>query len=504
MPVTLLAGDPADDRLRRHVAPPGWVNPTPAAVYNLVAVGAGTAGLVAAGGCGGLGGKAAIVEKGFMGGDCLTAGCVPSKTLLAAAKAAHAVRAARGFGVAAGDPVVDFAAVMARVRAARADLAPHDAAERFRAEYGVDVFLGDAVFTGPDTLSVGGRTLRFHRAVIATGSRPTVPDIPGLREAGYLTNETVFALTALPARLLVIGGGPVGCELGQAFARLGSRVGLVATGPQLLPKEEPAAGEAVRQSLAADGVDVRLNARATRVESTPTGPRVFIKSHGEMTTWDADAVLVAAGRTPAVDGLGLDAAGVAFDPARGVIVADTLRTTNPRIYAAGDIAAGGLPFTHAADAMARLAVRNALFLGRGRRSALTIPWCTFTAPEVGRVGLSEAEAKDRGERVDVLHLDYPALDRAVTESAAGFLHLLVRSGTDRIVGATVVGPAAGEVVGTLAVAMTHGIGLRKLAATVFPYPTYTEAVKRLADRHNRGRLTPLVARALRTWLAWRR
>lgn len=504
MPATLLDNDPADDRLRRHVAPPGWVNPAPAAVYNLVAVGAGTAGLVSAGGCGGLGGRAALVEKSLLGGDCLTSGCVPSKTLLAAAKAAHAVRAARGFGITAGDPVVDFGAVMARVRAARADLAPHDSAERFRAEYGVDVFLGDATFTGPDTLAVGGQTLRFRRAVIATGSRPTVPDIPGLPEAGYLTNETVFALTALPARLLVIGGGPVGCELGQAFARLGSHVGLVATGSQLLPKEEPAAGEMVRQALAADRVDVRLDARVTRVEVTPFGQRIFIESQGETGSWDADVILVAAGRTPTVEGLGLEAAGVAFDPAKGVIVADSLRTTNPRIYAAGDIAAGGLPFTHAADATARLALRNALFLGRGRRSALTIPWCTFTAPEVGRVGLSEAEAKDRGERIEVLHLDYADLDRAVTESAGGFLHLLVKSGTDRIVGATVVGPNAGELVGTLSVAMTHGIGLRKLAGTVFPYPTYTEAVKKLADRHNRGRLTPLAARALRTWLAWRR
>lgn len=497
----LIPGDPADDALRSHVRPDGWVNPTPAKVYNLVAVGAGATGLVAAGGVGGLGGKAALVERNLLGGECLNVGCVPSKALLAAAKASHAARSGDKFGVHPRGCEVDFSAVMRHVRHSRAALAPNDAAAKFRDKYGVDVFFGDARFTGPDTLTVAGQTLHFRRALIATGSRPTVPDIPGLNDAGFLTNETVFTLTDLPARLVVLGAGPVGCELAQAFARLGSRVTLVASGPQLLPKEEPAAAELLLTSLRADGIDVRLGAKAERVEPLPTGPRIHLSGG---TAVDADRVLVAAGRTPAVDNLGLDAAGVAFDPKHGVLVTDTLRTSNPHIYAAGDIAAGGLKFTHAADATARLALRNALFLGRGQRSALTIPWCTFTDPEIARVGLSESEAKERHEPVTVLHLDYADLDRAVTESAAGFAHLLITPGTGRIVGATIAGPAAGELIGAVSLVMTHNIGLNKLAGTIFPYPTYTEALKKLADQHNRGRLTPLVAAVLRTWLRWRR
>jgi pyruvate/2-oxoglutarate dehydrogenase complex dihydrolipoamide dehydrogenase (E3) component len=479
MAIPLLPGDPHDDRLRANVRPPGWVNPTPSARYQFVVIGAGPAGLVAAAAAAGLGAKVALVERDLMGGDCLNVGCVPSKTLLRAAKAAAAVWRAKEFGIRATEPEVDFPAVMERVRRVRAELSAVDSAERFR-KLGVDVFLGEGKFLNEDTVEVNGVRLRFGRCLIATGARPVIPDIPGLKESRWFTNETVFALTELPKRLLVIGGGPVGCELGQAFARLGSRVTLQPSGRmtpgRLLPKEDDDAGLQVMAALRRDGVQIE-------------GKPAF------------DAILVAAGRAPNVEGLNLAAAGVAFSQ-DGVRIDDRLRTTNPRVFAAGDVCSLGYRFTHAADAMARLVVRNALFPLKGRASALTIPWCTYTDPEVGRVGLNEREAAERGVAVDVYRVELAEVDRAVTDGEAGFVKVLAAKGTDRIVGATVVGPHAGELVGTLSLAMTHGIGLKKLANTVFPYPTYTEALRKVADQYNRTRLTPLARRLLGTWLEW--
>lgn len=473
MAIPLLAGDPHDDALRGRVKPPGWVNPAPAGRYHLVVLGAGSAGLVAAAGAAGLGAKVALVERDLMGGDCLNVGCVPSKTLIRAAKVAAEVRRAKAFGVPAGEPAVDFAAVMDRVRRVRADLSPHDSADRFRS-LGVDVFLGDGRFVADDAVEVGGARLRFGRCLIATGSRANVPDLPGLKAARWFTNESVFTLTELPRRLLVIGGGPIGCELGQAFARLGARVTLATKGGRLLPRDDEDAAAALAAALAADGVEVVAEAPAAA---------------------GFDAVLVAAGRVPNVDGLNLEAARVAYDRDRGVQVDDTLRTTNPRVYAAGDVCSLGYKFTHAADATARLVVRNALFPGRGRISTRTIPWCTYTDPEVGRVGGPDGP-------VNEFRVDFRDLDRAAADGAAGFAKVWVRNGTDRIAGATVVGPHAGEIVGAVALAMQNGVGLEGIADTVFPYPTYTEALKKIADQYNRTRLTPLVGRAIRAWLKW--
>ena len=498
MPIPLLPNDAYDDALLAHVKPPGWVNPTPAPMYNLVAIGAGAAGLVSAGGAGGLGGKAAIIERDLMGGDCLNVGCVPSKTLIAAAKTVATIRRAAEYGIRVPSGVtVDFAAVMERVRRVRADIAPHDSPERFRREYGVDVFLGEARFTGPDELEVGGQKLRFRKAVIATGGRASLPDIPGLHEAGCHTNENLFTLTTLPRRLCVIGGGPIACELGQAFSRLGSQVTIVSHSSQLLPREEPEASRLLEIALRFDGVDVRLNTKVVKVEHNSV--ELF---PGERQ--DFDAILVAAGRTPNVEQLNLEAAGVAYDNKLGVLVSDTLRTTNDRIYAAGDICSVGWKFTHAADAMARLVLRNALFPGRGKVSSLTIPWCTFTDPEVARVGLSEQDAAERGVLVTVHRFDLGELDRAHTDGTGGFIQVLVHKGTDRIAGATIAGPHAGELIGTLSLAMTNRIGLKGIAATVFPYPTHTEALKRIADQFNRTRLTPFVANLSRLWLKWSR
>ncbi len=479
MTIPLLPNDPHDEALQRLVKPRDWVNPTPAPRYQLVVIGGGPAGLVCAAGAAGLGAKVALIERDLLGGDCLNVGCVPSKTLLRAAKAVCEIRRAGEFGVKVAEPEIDFAAIMQRVRRVRAELAPVDSAERYRS-LGIDVFLGEGRFANEDTIEVNGAKLRFGRCVIATGARPVVPDIHGLKDSRWFTNENIFTLTELPKRLLVIGGGPIGCELGQAFARLGSKVTITARSG-LLHKDDADAVRIVGAALRRDGIDI--------VAETPD-PRGF------------DAVLVATGRTPNVGGLNLDAAGVTLDAKTGIAVDDQLRTSNSRVFAVGDVCSVGYKFTHAADAMARLAIRNALFPTKGYASALTIPWCTYTDPEIGRVGLNEQEASERGIAVDGFRHDFPQLDRGATDAAEGFVKVLVQKGTDRIVGAMVVGSHAGELIGTLSVAMTNRVGLRSLAATVFPYPTYTEAIKKVADQYNRTRLTPLAARVLRTWLKW--
>ncbi len=480
MTIPLLPGDPHDEALARAVRPPDWVNPTPAQRYHLVVIGGGPAGLVCAAGAAALGARVALIERDLLGGDCLNVGCVPSKALLRAAKAAAEVRRAGRFGVHAPATEVDFPAVMRRVRRVRAELAPADSAERFRS-LGVDLFRGEGRFLSDDTVGVNGTVLRFSRCVIATGSRPRVPDLPGLRHCRWYTNETIFTLTELPGRLLVLGGGLIGCEFGQAFARLGSRVTLVARSGTLRTLG-PEATAAAQAALTADGVQIVADI-----------PDVDDFRHFE-------AVLVATGRAPNVEGLNLEAAGVRFDTTGGIAVDDHLRTSNPRVFAAGDVCSVGQRFTHTADAMARTALRNALFPLPARWSTLTIPWCVYTDPEIAGVGLSRAEAAARGIAVDEFRCDLTSVDRAATEGTEGFVSVLVKKGTDRLVGAMAVGPTAGELVGTLALAIGQRVGLKALAGTVFPYPTYTEVLRKLGDRYNRTRLTPIARRLLGWWL----
>ncbi len=475
MAIPLLPNDPHDDRLRAAVKPPDWVNPTPAGRYNLVVIGGGPAGLVCAAGAAGLGAKVALVERDLLGGDCLTVGCVPSKTLLRAAKVAREVRTAKRFGVRAGEPDIDFAAVMDRVRRVRAEASAVDSAERFKS-LGVDVFLGEGTFADGETVGVNGVSLTFAKCVIATGARARGWEGEAPAEPKLLTNESLFALTALPRRLLVVGAGPVGCEMAQAFARLGSRVALVAKGGRILPRELPAAAESLAKSFQADGITV--------VSESPPFT-------------DFDAVLLATGRAPNVESLNLSVAGVALDGDKGILVDEHLRTTNRRVFAAGDVTSLGVRFTHAADAMARVVLRNALFAGHATFDPMTIPRCTFTDPEVAAVG-------DTGPGNREWHLDFQHLDRANTDGATGFLKVFTAARSDRILGAACVGPNAGELIGTISVAMTNRLGLSKLANAVFPYPTYTEAIRKLADQFNRGKLTPLVKRLFRTWLRWRR
>lgn len=495
--------DTHNRRLLENVHPPDWVNPEPRGRYNLVVVGAGTAGLVTAAGAAGLGARVALVERHLMGGDCLNVGCVPSKALIRAARAAAAVREAGEFGVEVPHGTrVDFPKVMERLRRLRADISPHDSARRFRG-LGVDVFLGEGRFSGPDTLDVAGQRLRFARAVVATGARAAAPPIPGLAESGYLTNETLFSLTELPHRLAVIGAGPIGCEMAQCFARFGSRVVLIETICQVLPREDPDAAAFVERALRRDGVEIRCGVTLRAARRDTSGAKVLVLDRdGRTEELEADTILVAVGRAPNVEGLGLETAGVAYGR-HGVQVDDHLRTSNPRVLAVGDVASA-FKFTHAADALARIAIRNALFFGREKASALTIPWCTYTSPELAHVGLSEMGARERGIAIDTLRVPLEEVDRARLDGDEGLLKVHVRKGTDKVVGATLVAPEAGNLITQLTLAIGAGLGLKTLAATIHPYPTQSEVVKRAADAYNRARLTRLVRRVFERMLAWRR
>jgi pyruvate/2-oxoglutarate dehydrogenase complex dihydrolipoamide dehydrogenase (E3) component len=490
--------DAHDRLLLDRVRPRAWTNPEPRARYHLVVLGAGTAGLVTAAGAAGLGARVALVEQRLMGGDCLVTGCVPSKALLRAAGARNAQRGLQTFGLSAPMPIEgDFGHVMARLRGLRAEIGVHDSAERFRG-LGVDVFLGTGRFVSPDAIEVDGRQLRFRRAVIATGSAPRVPPIPGLDDCGYLTNETVFELREQPRSLLVVGAGPVGCELGQAFARLGTQVTLVSRGPRLLSRDEPDAAGIVEASMARDGVRVLLGAELEQVTTTAGVYRCAVRQGRDVEVVSADALLVAAGRVPRVAGLGLDRAGIAHGP-EGLEVDDRLRTSNRRVFAAGDVA---LPirFTHAADAMARLVVRNALFFGRSRASALVVPRCTYTAPELAQVGLTRAELTRRGTQWDEVEVAFDRVDRSVIDHECdGFLRLLLARGTDRILGGTIVGAHAGTLSGELSAAVTHGWRLGQLGAAIRPYPTISEIFRKASDASQRRRLTPRTRRLFDGW-----
>ncbi len=489
--------------LVQNVHPMDWVNPTPADRYNLVVIGAGTAGLVTAIGAVGLGAKVALVERHLMGGDCLNVGCVPSKALIRAARVRADIRTAGEYGakVPAGT-LVDFPAVMERMRRLRAGISANDSIWRCR-DLGVDVFLGEGRFSGPDAVEVAGKTLRFAKAVIATGARAATPPIPGLADAGYLTNETIFSLTALPRRLAVIGAGPLGCELAQAFARFGSQVYLVEALHGILPREDRDAANAVFRALSRDGVALLCCGSDLKVSREEGGKRLTVDSHGQHHDLQVDEILVGVGRQPNVEGLGLETVSVAVEKT-GIQVNDRLQTTNPRIYAAGDICSAH-KFTHAADFQARIVIQNALFFGRARSSALTIPWCTYTDPEIAHVGLDEREAQAKGIPIRTFVQEFAEVDRAILDGEAeGFVKVHVREGTDRLLGATIVARHAGEMLPELTMAITQGIGLRRIARIIHTYPTQAEAIRKLGDAYNRTRLTPRVQGLFRRWLAWTR
>lgn len=489
--------------LFRNLHPTDWVNPEPDGRYNMVVVGAGTAGLVTAAGAAGLGARVALIERDLMGGDCLNVGCVPSKALIRAARAAADVREAEGFGVKVPDGVeIDFASVMERMRRLRSGISHHDSAERFRG-LGVDVFIGSAEFKSRDTIQVGDTQLKFARACIATGARAAAPPVPGLKEVGYLTNETVFSLTELPRRLGVIGAGPIGCELAQAFARFGSDVILVEALHGIMPKENRRAAEIVAEVMAKDGVKIRCCGKNLEIQKQDDGIHFVVDSHGKHYDEVVDQVLVGVGRAPNVEGLNLEAAGVVYDKT-GVKVNDRLQTTNSKIYAAGDICFP-YKFTHTADATARIVIQNALFFGRSGTSTLTVPWCTYTDPEVAHVGLYPQEAEDKGIPVDTITVDMNTVDRGILEGDdKGFLNVCVKRGSDKILGATMAARHAGDMISEITLAMVTGVGLGKIAQVIHPYPTQAEIIRKAGDAYNRTRLTPFVQKIFNSLMKWRR
>ena len=488
------AEGPHDRELCDNARPPDWRNPEPREPYHLLVIGGGPAGLVAARGAAALGARVALVECHLLGGDCLNYGCVPSKTLIRTARLYFEMRNAFNFGARPPDDIqVDFPMAMERVRRIRMRISRADSAARIAAE-GIDLFFGTARFTGVDAVDVDGTRLRFKKAMIATGSRSTLPTIAGLTEAGYLTNETVFDLTAMPASLLVIGGGPVGCELAQAFARFGCRTVIAHDEPLFLPKEERDAAQMISEALARDGVEIHLNTKVVSVRIEGGKKCIETINAGNVATITVDEILTGIGRVPAVSGLNLEAAGVAFTAESGIKIDDFLRTTNRRIYAAGDVCLDH-QFTDTADASARIVVRNALFMGRQRVSALTIPWCTYTDPEVSHVGMYVREARERGIPVKTFTVPMHVVDRAIADGEEdGFVKIHVREGTDRILGATVVARHAGEMIDGISLAMVAGIGLRTVARVIHAYPTQAEAIEKAANAYMRTLLPP--------WLRW--
>jgi pyruvate/2-oxoglutarate dehydrogenase complex dihydrolipoamide dehydrogenase (E3) component len=490
----LVPMDEYNQKLLAEVHPPDWVDPQPQAVYDLVVIGAGTAGLVVAAGAAGLGLglKIALIERNLMGGDCLNVGCVPSKTIIRSARTIGEIWRGRELGIDVDNFNIDFGAVMERMRRIRSDISHADSASRF-ASLGIDVFLGDGQFVSQDTISVNDRSLKFKKAVIATGTRAVTPDIPGLKEAGYLTNETVFSLIERPQRLAVIGGGPIGCELAQTFRRLGCEVILFHRGSRLLSKEDPDASEILQQVLAKEGVKLVLDSQLQQVSKTDAGKTLTYSIDGKSESIAVDEILIGAGRKPNIENLNLDAVGVASD-AKGVRVNDFLQTTNSKIFAAGDVCMKW-QFTHAADAAARIVIKNTLFspfgLGKTKLSSLVMPWVTYTDPEIAHVGMSIEDAQQAGIEFGTIKILMSNVDRSIADGETdGFVKIIHRQGSDEILGATIVSSHAGESISHITTAMVNKIGLSKLSNTIQPYPTQADGIKKAADAYRKTLLTP--------------
>jgi pyruvate/2-oxoglutarate dehydrogenase complex dihydrolipoamide dehydrogenase (E3) component len=511
-PVEVLPMDQFNQELVNNVHPPRWENPKPTGRYNIIVIGAGTAGLVTAAVAAALGAKVAMIERHLMGGDCLNVGCVPSKGVIRASRVWSDLRNAERFGLQIPPGVkYDFGAAMARMRKLRARISHTDSAHRYKG-LGVDVYIGNGSFTDADTIQIegpaGNRTLKFAKAVVCTGGRPSTPPIPGLQEAGYLTNETVFSLTSLPTRLAVIGAGPIGSELAQAFARFGSQVYLIETMHGIMPNEEREAADIVEQSMVRDGIQLLCCGRDLKVSKTDEGKGLTVDSHGRHYDITVSEILVSAGRSPNVEGLRLEAAGVEFDKT-GVRVNDRLQTSNPRIYAAGDICSR-YKFTHVADAMAQIVIQNALFphpfsLGYASTDSLIIPWCTYTDPEIAHVGMYGQDAKGKGISIDSFTFRLDEVDRAILDGQdEGFARVHVKKGTDTIVGATIVGAHAGDLISELTLAMKAGIGLSTITGTIHPYPTQAEVIKKVANAWRKTTFTEGKKNLLSKLFAWTR
>lgn len=478
-------GSAYDEIRRRLVCPADYRNPVPKPRYHLVVIGAGPAGLVTSIVAAGLGAKVALVDKRAMGGDCLNSGCVPSKALLEFAAQTH-------------EPD-SFDAAFSWLREVRARVSAADSVDRYR-DAGVDVFFGPARFVDESTVAIGDFALSGRRVVLATGARAALPPIPGLPEAKPLTNETLFELTSRPKRLVILGGGPLGCEMAQAFARLGVDTHLIEMAPRILGSEEPAAADAVAAALVRDGVSLHLETSVASILRRGTSVVIGTKS----TTITAGEVLLATGRRANTDELNLAAVGVGTN-ADGLIAVDKyLRTSNPKIYAAGDVCSKQA-YTPSADAQARIVAQNALFFPSATFDPLRIPHCTYTAPEVARLGLTRAELERQRVAFDAHRVAFSELDRGQTQGDTdGFAEILTERGGCRILGATIVGRDAGEQIAAVCVAVSNGLGLDAFSKAILPYPTRAEYLRRIGDRYTRGRLTPLLRSLIGSWLKLRK
>ena len=474
--------------LLAYARPPGWQNPLPPDVYDLLVIGAGPAGLAAAEAAVEGGAKVALIERHLIGGVSLLNGAVPSKAIIRTSRLYADMRHAERFGAAVPTGIQEnFTLAMDRMRRLRTRLGEYRSAERLKLA-GVDLYFGAAHFIAADAITLAdahmhkSATLRFKYALIATGARPMPTDIPGLEQAGYFTSEEVFHIEEIPHRLVVIGGGQLGCELAQAFCRLGSHVAIVQDEAKFLPQEERDAAQLLSESLAQDGVEIHLNTTATAVRIAPSGEKlVDLVSDDFKSTLTVDHILTGVGRIPNVEALHLERAGVDYDTVRGIRVDDFLRTSSPRIYAAGDVCLER-KYTHAAVASAELAVANALFDGGQKWSALTIPWCTYTDPEIAHVGLYVSEAREQNIPVKTITVMMHDTDRSIVDGEGrGFVKIHIRDGTDQILGATIVAAHAGEMINEITLAIDAGIGLTVLAKVIHAYPTQASAIKMAAS-----------------------
>ncbi|HEU4451770.1 MAG TPA: mercuric reductase [Longimicrobium sp.] len=460
--------------------------------YDLAVIGGGTAGLVSSAVSAGIGARTALIEQHRLGGECLWTGCVPSKAIIRCAAVLASARRAADYGIEVTDARADFPRVMDRVRAAIATIEPHDSPERFRG-LGVDVIQGRARFLSPDEAEVDGRRVRAKKWIVATGSRTAVPDLPGLKDAGYLTHENVWELDALPESMLVLGGGPIGVEMAQAFARLGSRVTVVSSGAHVLDREDPEIAAILHRQLVREGIALEMETKATAVRVEGGMKIVSVRGPGGDTEHRVAEILVATGRHANVDGFGLREIGVEATE-KGIVVDDSLRTSVSTIWAVGDVV-GPHRFTHVADYQARIATPNALFPIRRKVDYRVVPWCTYTEPEVARVGLTEAEARERwGAAAGVFRYDHHSLDRAVCDGEPEGLTKMILDPKGRIAGAHVVGPRAGETIHEAVLALRHRLKLSDLSGMIHVYPTYPESLKRAADGYLREKFSGGLAR----------
>lgn len=469
--------------------------------YDICVIGGGAAGLVVAAGAATLGAKVVLVEKNALGGDCLHYGCVPSKTLIHSAKVAHTLRDAKRFGIPAQAPAIDLPTVIQRVQSVIRQIEPNDSPERF-ATLGVKVIFGAGQFTAPDAFSVDGRELRAKNYVIATGTRPAIPPLPGLEQIPYLTNETLFSVQEQIPHLLILGGGPIGCEMAQALTRLGSRVTVFDLAPGLLPREDQDISAVVAKRFKQEGIALHLGIKVIKVERQDSEIRVLMEHPQRGQYWlSGSHLLIAAGRKPNLESLGLDNAGVELN--NGRLVIDTrLRTSNKRIYACGDVA-GPYLFTHMAEHQAGVVLRNALFHWPSKARTNNIPWCTYTDPELARIGLSESEALQQGIPHRVYRFPFADIDRAVTEGETEGLAKIITTPRGKLLGACIVGPHAGELIAEYGLAIAKGMKAADLSNTIHIYPTLAQINRRVADQRLKEALTPGRKQWLKRIFGWR-